>query len=82
MNAYPTRTLSSRLTTIAAATVATVATTGSVFALIGSATSTPWLPAETVALVAHCDAHQASSERRACVQAAVAGQAVTHVAAR
>lgn len=67
---------------IAAAALATVATLGSVLVLFHSASSTPWLSADQTALVAHCDAHRASAQRRACVQAALAKQPETRVAAR
>ena len=49
--------------------------------LADRATSTPWLPADQVGLIAHCDAKTASTERRACVAAAVAWRDQTRVAA-
>jgi len=51
-----------------AAVLASAATTGAVFALFHSASSTPWLPAEQASLVAQCDARSSAKQRRACVQ--------------
>lgn len=71
-----------RLLAAIAAVLATAATTGSVLALIDSATSAPWLPAGQASLVAHCDAALAPSQRRACVQKVAHRQAALSVAVR
>lgn len=71
-----------RIAAAIAAALATAATTGSVFALIDSATSAPWLPAGQASLVAHCDAVYAFSQRRACVQAVTDRQTALRVAVR
>lgn len=55
---------------------------GAIAILVEGATSTPWLPAEQAGLIRHCDAITASTERRACVQAAVAWRDQTRVAAQ
>jgi hypothetical protein len=67
----------------AAAALATVATLGSTLALFASVAATPWLPTSQAALVEHCDVERRTSQRLACVQAAVFAQRGTlHVASR
>lgn len=66
---------------LAGAVVATMSVFGGIAMLVEDATSTPWLPADQAGLIAHCDALTASTERRACVQAAVAWRDQTRMAA-
>jgi hypothetical protein len=60
----------------AAAALATVATIGSVLALFDSAASTPWLAADQASRIAHCDGLRATTQRQACVRAALAEPAL------
>jgi hypothetical protein len=66
---------------LAGAAIATMGTIGAIAMLVERATATPWLPAEQAGLVAHCDSMTASTERRACVQAAVAWRDQVRMAA-
>lgn len=66
---------------LSSAVIATSGMLGAVALLAERATSTPWLPAEQAGLIAHCDSRTASTERRACVQAAVAWRDQARLAA-
>jgi hypothetical protein len=66
---------------LAGAVVAAMGVFGGIAMLVEDATSTPWLPADQSGLIAHCDTLTASTERRACVQAAVAWRDQTRMAA-
>jgi hypothetical protein len=65
---------------LSGAAIVTVGMLGAIVMLVERATSTPWLPGEQAGLIAHCDAKTASTERRACVQAAVARRDQTRLA--
>jgi hypothetical protein len=65
---------------LAGAATTTLAIIGTIATMALHATSTPWLPAEQAGLIAHCDAMTATTERRACVQAAVAWRDTVRVA--
>ena len=54
------------------AVIATMGVFGAIVMLVEHATDTPWLPAEQAGLIRHCDAMTATTQRRGCVQAAVA----------
>lgn len=66
----------------AAAGLVTAAVVSSILMLAHSAGSTPWLPIEQAALVAHCDLQRATTQRKACMQAALATRGATRLAAR
>jgi hypothetical protein len=66
---------------LAGAAIATIGLFGGIVMLAENATSTPWLPAEQAGLIAHCDGLTAPTQRRACVQAAVAWRDQTRMAA-
>ncbi len=65
---------------LAGAAIVTASVLGAIALMVEQATSTPWLPAEQAGLIAHCDAMTATTERRACVQAAVARRDQTRLA--
>jgi ectoine hydroxylase-related dioxygenase (phytanoyl-CoA dioxygenase family) len=65
---------------VAGSVVATVAVLGAVALLVESATSTPWLPADEAGLIAHCDAARQTTQREACVRAALARRDATRLA--
>jgi hypothetical protein len=65
---------------LAGAAIVPAGVLGAIALLIEQATSTPWLPAEQAGLIAHCDAKTATTERRACVQAAVPWRDQTRLA--
>lgn len=66
---------------LSGAAIATVGLLGAIVMLVEQATATPWLPAEQAGLVVHCDSMTATTERRACVQAAVVRRDTIRVAA-
>ncbi len=78
---YPTLPRHASAAALLGAVIVTMGVLGAIVAMVEHATSTPWLPADQAGLIRHCDAMVASTERRACIQAAVAWRDQTRVAA-